>query len=129
QNQYGFTIGGPVILPHYDGRKKQTHFFGYWEGFRSSQGFTEFGNFPTPQELGGDFSDLLTNEQATGSNGQALFENLGRPIMNGQIYNPYSTRQVNAGTVDSVTGLLATGTGLVRDPFKGNMIPSPFLNS
>jgi hypothetical protein len=127
-NQYGGTIGGPVMLPGYDGRKKKTYFFGYWEGFKSTEGFTEFNNVPTTAELNGDFADLLTNQQATGANGSPLFDPLGRPIMNGQIYNPYSTRQVTAGEVDASTGLIAQSSGLVRDPFPGNIIPSNMLN-
>lgn len=127
-NQYGFTFGGPVILPtpngKYDGRKKKTYFFGYWEGFQSTQGFTNFANVPTPAEMGGNFSDLLTNTQVLSATGQPELDNLGRPIMQGQIYNPYSTRQVTAGQVDPVTGLVATNTGLVRDPFPGNIIPA-----
>lgn len=118
QNMYGATIGGPLILPGYDGRKKHTYFFGYWEGFRESQGFTEFANVPTAQELGGDFSDILTNT-SIGT------DPLGRTMYQGQIYNPYTTRQVTAGSVDPITGLMAQGTGLVRDPFAGNLITTP----
>jgi hypothetical protein len=123
QNQYGVTFGGPVILPHYDGRKKQTFFFGYWEGFRSAETLTQFASVPTTAELGGDFSDILTTTPSGASDA------LGRPILNGQIFNPYSTRQVNAGSVDTVTGLVAQSTGLVRDPFSGNAIPKTMLTS
>jgi hypothetical protein len=115
QNQYGFTFGGPVVLPGYDGRNKHTYFFGYWEGFRSYEGFTEFANVPTTGEENGDFSDILTTTQATSSTGQPLFDNSGRPIFNGAIYNPYSTQEV-AG-------------GLVRNPFPGNIIPASMLNT
>ena len=120
QNQYGVSIGGPVMLPGYDGRKKHTYFFGYWEGFRSSQSFTEFANVPTAGELGGDFSDILTNTPVG-------TDPLGRTIMAGEIVNPYSSRQVTAGSVDPVTGLTAQSTGLVRDPFPGNVIPTSML--
>ena len=121
QNQYGFTIGGPVVLPHYDGRKHKTYFFGYWEGFRSSEGFTQFNSVPTANELGGNFSGLLTNTQEG-------TDALGRPIYQGQIFDPYSTRNVTAGQVDPTTGLTAVSTGVVRDPFSGNIIPSGMLN-
>ncbi len=126
QNQYGLTIGGPVMLPGYDGRKKHTYFFGYWEGYRYSQGFTEFSNVPTASELSGNFSDLLTGAQAT-ANGQPLVDDLGRPVMVGAIYNPYSGRNVTAGQVDPVTGLTATSSGIVRDPFSGNVIPGTLV--
>lgn len=129
QNQYGITIGGPLILPGYNGRDKHTYFFGYWEGFRAPQGFTQIASVPTASEMGGDFSDILTTQQVmTGPNGNVPeFDNLGRPVMVGQIYNPYTTRQVTAGATDPVTGLVAQTTGLVRDPFTGNQInPSLF---
>ena len=106
QNQYGGTLGGPLALPFYKGRGQSTHFFGYYEGFRSSQGFTLYSNVPTADELAGDFSDLLTDIQATDPTGLPLVDNLGRPIFVGQLYNPYSTRVVNGQ--------------LVRDPIPGN---------
>ncbi len=128
QNQFGFTAGGPLVLPHlYDGRAKRTYFFGYYEGFRSTQGFTKFANVPTAAELGGDFSDILTATPAT-SNGVPVVDPLGRPVIDGQIYDPYSTRPVTQGVADSTTGLVANSTGLVRDPFPGNIIPSAMLN-
>ena len=108
QNQYGFTFGGPMILPLYDGRKRNTHFFGYYEGFRSDEGFTELTNVPTTEELSGDFSDLLTTTQATDSSGNPLVDALGRPIIVGQLYNPYSTRTVNGQAV--------------RDPISNNQL-------
>src|SRR5205807_5937270 len=52
---------------------------------------------------------------------------LDRQLLNGQIFNPYSTRQVTTGQTDPVTGRLVTSCGtattcLVRDPFPSNMI-------
>ena len=130
QNQYGVFLGGPVVIPHlYDGREKKTYVSGYWEGFRSTEGFTEANNVPNAAELGGNFSDLLTTTQATDpTTGKPVTDPLGRPVYNGQIFNPYSTRQVGAGQVDTVTGLTAVSSGLVRDPFPGNQInlaPNP----
>ncbi len=127
QNQYGIALGGPLVIPHlYDGRAKKTYVSGYWEGFRSTEGFTETNNVPNAAELGGDFSGLLTTTQAVDpTTGAAVFDPLGRPVMNGQIFNPYSTRQVAAGKVDAVTGLTARSSGLVRDPFANNLINVP----
>jgi Carboxypeptidase regulatory-like domain/TonB dependent receptor-like, beta-barrel len=69
QNQFGANIGGPVLLPHYNGRNK-TFFFGSYEGFRRSTASTaSFYNVPTAAELNGDLSSLSA-----------------------QIYNPFSTR-------------------------------------
>lgn len=51
QNQYGFTIGGPV-------KKNRTFFFGSFEGFRLSRGLTRQTTVATAQERAGDFSFL-----------------------------------------------------------------------
>ena len=131
QNQFGGTIGGPLDIPHlYDGRAKKTYVFGYYEGYRSSEGFTEFANVPYASELGGNFGDLLTTTPATTNGlptGTPEVDPLGRSLYVGQIFNPYSTRQVTAGAVDPTTGLVAQSSGLVRDPFPGNVIPSNML--
>ena len=134
QNQYGFQAGGPLYIPHlYDGRAKKTYVSGYWEGFRSTKGFTVTNNVPTAAELGGDFSDILTHTQATVVDPTTLqpipiFDPLGRPVLNGQIFDPYSTRQVAAGQVDPKTGIVAKSTGLVREPFAENVITGVPLN-
>src|SRR5207247_869038 len=65
QNEGGFTLGGPVVIPHvYDGRNK-TFLFGSLGFFFSRYGAS--GNLitiPTPAMLGGDFSDY---RDATGN--------------------------------------------------------------
>ena len=111
QYQYGGTFGGPVLLPFYNGRERNTHFFGYYEGFRSNEGYTAYTNVPTSAELGGDFSDLLTTTQATDSNNNPLFDANGNAIYVGQLYNPFTT---TAG---------ANGQ-LVRSPIPGNQLSS-----
>lgn len=68
QNQFGGTIGGPVILPGYNGRNK-TFFFATYEGFRRHTSSTTIYNVPTLAEESGDLTALGTS-----------------------IYNPWSTR-------------------------------------
>lgn len=68
QNQFGGTVGSPVLLPHYNGRNR-TFFFGSYEGFRSVRTSQSLYRVPTPAELGGDLSDIQ-----------------------GPIYNPFTTR-------------------------------------
>ena len=60
RHQYGGTIGGPVRLPHYNGRDKTFFFFGY-QGtqIRSTTGGLS-ATFPTAANLQGDFSNVLT---------------------------------------------------------------------
>ncbi len=133
QNQFGFQAGGPLFIPHlYDGRGSKTYISGYYEGFRSTEGFTETNNVPSAAELGGNFSDLLTPSANYPKGGQpsGVVDPLGRPVLNGQIFNPYSTRQDTTGQIDPVTGLRVNcgagiSTCLVRDPFPGNQINLP----
>jgi hypothetical protein len=56
QNQYGFTLGGPVIIPKvYHGRDK-TFWFLNWEGFRRRRGSNLVGTTPVAAQRIGDFS-------------------------------------------------------------------------
>jgi len=139
QNQFGGTIGGPMTIPGlYDGRAHKTYVFGYYEGFRSTEGFTETASVPYASELGGNFGDILTNKDVlingTGCEAPATpcipeLDPLGRNLYQGEIFNPYSTRQITQGQVDPTTGLTAQSSGLVRDPFPGNVIPTNMLTS
>ncbi len=116
QNQYGFSIGGPVIIPHVlDGRNK-LFFFGDYEGLKRRQGVPHQGSVPTLLERGSganaytNFTELLQ----TGKNNKP--DDLGRTFLNGTILDPATTRAVTAGSMDARTGLVATTTGFVRDP-------------
>lgn len=79
QNQFGITLGGPVLVPHFYHGKNRTFFFVGYEGFRQSQATQSVVLAPTTAELNGDFSNLLS---------QGV-----------QLYNPYTTRPdpVNPG--------------------------------
>ena len=56
QNQYGVSVGGPVVLPKiYNGRDK-TFWFASWEGFRLRRGGTAITTFPVAEQRNGDFS-------------------------------------------------------------------------
>src|SRR6267378_689208 len=115
QNQYGFAIGGPVVIPHLlDGRNK-LFFFGDYEGLKRRQGVPHNGGVPTAAERSSgytNFQELITKQ--TGTNKP---DDLNRLMSNGTILDPATTRAVTAGAADPVTGLVATTTGFVRDPF------------
>jgi hypothetical protein len=55
QKQFGFVVGGPVLLPGYDGRNR-TFFLVNYEGTRIDRGATNFYTVPTPEQLSGRFS-------------------------------------------------------------------------
>ncbi len=120
RNQFGFTAGGPVYIPRVYRQRDKTFFFGGYEGLRQSTPLTLLTTVPTSAFHTGDFSALLGPQTGTDA--------LGRPVRQGQIYNPFTTRTITAGAVDSVTGLVARQSGYIRDPFLGNVIPNSLIN-
>jgi hypothetical protein len=111
RNQFGFTLGGPVMLPRvYDGRNK-TFFFVDYEGARIRQGHPDVSTVPTVAERNSgytNFQDLIPGQ--SGSRTDAL----GRVFPLGTIFDPATTR--------------ASGATSVRDPFTSNIIPASRLD-
>ncbi|PYV85928.1 MAG: hypothetical protein DMG05_21555, partial [Acidobacteria bacterium] len=100
QNEYGGSIGGPVVIPKVYNGKDKTFFYFAYTGFkrRGGSGLQSNVTLPTPAMKAGDFSDWL-DPAKTGA---------GIPIV---IYDPKTTRSDGQG-------------GFVRDPFPGNIIPA-----
>lgn len=61
QNQYGFALGGPVVLPKLYNGRENTFFFFNWEGFRSRRGSTAISTTPIQAQREGDFSQQPRN--------------------------------------------------------------------
>ncbi len=102
QNDYGFVLGGPIW-------KNRSFFFGGLDIYKlrtAPSGAT--ATVPTTAMRNGDFSELLGDQIGT--------DVLGRPIFQGAIYDPLTTRADGTG-------------GFIRDPFEGNMIPSNRFSS
>ena len=61
QNEYGFTVGGPVILPKLYNGKDKTFFFFAYTGFqlRKAGASDSYVTQPTAAMMQGDFSSLL----------------------------------------------------------------------
>lgn len=81
QNEWGFTIGGPFVIPKiYNGHNKTFFFFSYDQFYVRSPGSPGLGTVPTAAMLNGDFSQWV----AAG---------------HGQIYDPATTRTGANGSV------------------------------
>lgn len=95
-NQFGGTIGGPVI-------KNKVFFFGDLQFWRLRQGQPQSGTVPTSAEMASlgtataNFQDLISGQSGTHTDA------LGRSFPLGTIFDPATTR--------------AVGSGFVRDPF------------
>jgi hypothetical protein len=116
QNQFGFTAGGPVVIPKVFNGRNKVFFFGDYEGLRRVQGTILTGSVPTDAERASgytNFQDLITGQSSSAPRTDAL----GRLIPVGTVLDPATTRAVTAGAIDPVSGLPAAATGFVRDPF------------
>ena len=79
QSEFGGALGGPVIVPKYNGRN-HTFFYFVYDGFRYRAGATnQLLTLPNAAQRAGDFSGLVKG---------------GGPLA---IYDPYSSRSDGAG--------------------------------
>jgi hypothetical protein len=58
-NQYGLSVGGPVLIPKLFNGKNKLFFFFAWEGLKDNTPASQFVTVPTDAEKNGDFSALL----------------------------------------------------------------------
>lgn len=96
QNDFGFTLGGPVKIPKlYDGTNK-TFFFFSWEMFKQTNIVNNSVSVPTAAYRVGDFSNLITaeNRLITTAGGNAL-DGFGNTIQSGTIFDPLTETTIN----------------------------------
>jgi hypothetical protein len=101
RNQYGATLGGPVIIPKlYNGRDK-TFFFISYEGLRDTTAGSFTGTVPTALERTGDFSQT---KDAKG-NQIDIYDPSTTIVTTSGSSTSYSRTKLNAGTpnVDKIT--------------------------
>ena len=120
QNEYGGTIGGPVIIPKlYNGRDKTFFFFEYSQfSWRPSSNTADLTTFPNAYRMG-NFQQALGPQLMT-PDGQPIYDALGRPTYTGEIYDPHTTRTVTGPNGQPY---------IVRDPFPDNTIPQADFSS
>jgi hypothetical protein len=109
RNDWGFSGGGPVFIPKvYDGRNKSFFYFTL-ERFKTDTSGAGALTRSVPQAdmWQGNLGRLLTNRQVG-------TDALGRPVFEGQIFDPNTLRKV--------------GDRYVADPFLNNIIPTNRLS-
>ena len=97
ENNYGFTIGGPVIIPKLYNGKNRTFYHISMEWFRQDVTQTGHFNAPTAGELAGNFSGLVD------SNNNKI-----------PIFNPAA----------GLPGSCTAGGNTPGTPFRGNIVPT-----
>ncbi len=77
RNEFGFTNGGPVVLPGYDGRNR-TFYFGEYQGFRQVLGTTQVLPVPSLAERQGIDTTTFPGDTLTVPVSSAIV-----PVLNG----------------------------------------------
>ena len=111
RNQFGFTLGGPIVIPGLYNGKNKTFVFGDYEGTRIRQGQPFISSVPTALERSSgytNFADLISGQSGTQT------DLLGRTFALGTVFDPATTR--------------AAAGGYVRDPFPNNIVPASRLD-
>jgi hypothetical protein len=123
-NQFGGSVGGPIVIPHVINGKNKLFFFGDYQGTRQRQSipYTKAG-VPTALEAGSGYTNM-SDILGTSAN---QTDPEGRLFLGGTVFDPPTTRGLPCTSTDSVTGLKVTGangggtctagsTVYVRDP-------------
>lgn len=112
QNNWGFAVGGPIP------KVKKTFWFFNLDGldYHSTVNTGLVNILPDTLTRQGDFSEYLNTNSVVGKDA------LGRPMYQGEIFNPATTRLVGNVPVRDGYGF-ATGTGLPI-PGLANIIPA-----
>jgi Carboxypeptidase regulatory-like domain/TonB dependent receptor len=111
RNQFGVAIGGPVYIPGVYKQTNKTFFFFNFEGHRDHNAGQYAGTVPISAFRTGDFSALLGAQVGTDA--------LCRPVLAGQLYDPYTTQKVKA-TCAVGTTIKVGDTVYIRNPIAGN---------
>src|SRR3984957_14595177 len=121
RNDFGGTLGGPVIIPKLYNGKNKTFFFFAYEQFLEGTAYNFNDTVPTAAMRNGDFSAISENGTCSLCAAYGIptaplaTDALGRPIYANEMYNP-TTRGTTSG-----------GLGY-SNPFPGNIIPASMIS-
>ncbi len=80
RNQFGFTAGGPVYIPHLYKQRDKTFVFGTYEGLRQQTPTTLLTTVPTVAQRAGDFSQTFNQDGSLAT----IFDPFSTTLVNGQ---------------------------------------------
>ena len=96
-NQFGGSLGGPVVLPKLYNGKDRTFFFVDYEGYRRDSQQLQLGNIPTMRMRAGDFGETATiyDPLTTNTAGTARTAFAGNQIPAAR-WDPIAAKMINA---------------------------------
>ncbi len=92
QNQYGFSIGGPVLLPHYNHDRNKTFFFWNEEWRKRRNALTSLTTTPSDALRGGSF--------------QSEVARTGRPLLDPATGQAFPNNTIPASRINANAALL-----------------------
>ena len=92
QNQYGFSIGGPVVLPHYNKDRNKTFFFWNEEWRKRRNALTSLTATPTDALRSGNFQSEVTRT--------------GRPLLDPLTGQAFPNNTIPANRINANAALL-----------------------
>jgi hypothetical protein len=122
-NQYGASLGGPVLLPSYNGRNR-TFFFVNYEGYREVFGDTQLQTVPVAQIRTGNFAgvkavyDPLTT-RANPAGGANIRDRFPNDVIPASRFDPLGAGLVNLWPLPQRPGL---ANNYVANPIKQSSI-------
>ena len=96
-NRFGFSVGGPLVIPHLF-RSEKTFWFLNYTGSRSKNGFDRISTVPTAAERAGDFSGV------------------GQPIYNPATNLPFSGNIISPSLINKTAASLLSFIPLPNAP-------------
>jgi len=111
-NQFGASLGGPVVLPKIYHGKDHTFFFVDYEGYRRDSQQLTLGNIPTAKMRTGDFSETAT-----------IYDPLttrANPSGSGFVRTPFSGNQIPANRWDPVSAKMVNAYPTPTSPARFN---------
>jgi Carboxypeptidase regulatory-like domain/TonB dependent receptor len=117
RNQVGGSAGGPLYIPGIYKQREKTFIFGLYEHYTVTTPSLATYTVPDANFLNGNFSEILGSQPAG-------FDDLGRPIYPGQIYDPRSAHQITVGVTPGAVNSdgQCNPTCYIRDPIPGNIL-------
>lgn len=99
-DQYGGSVGGPILLPGYNGRDR-SFFFANYEGYREGSPTPLTLSVPAPEFLEGDFSRLVDAQNRP----ITIYDPFGRVINpNGTVTrSPFPNNRIPSSLIDPIT--------------------------
>src|SRR5215472_8915174 len=109
QNQFGFTLGGPITIPKVFNGRNRLFFMANYEALRQNQGVNQVGSVPPVAQRTGDFSGIANTiydpaTRARQSNGTITASPFPGNMIPSSRFDPISVKLLNYYPTPNVPG-------------------------